>query len=89
MNKSIVDANDVQNQIKRLKWRSRRSMLEVDLYLDRFMSRNGLESLEMDELVCYADLLELNDWDFLALLQGSKISDSILMQNVIKKIVNI
>jgi antitoxin CptB len=75
--------------LKRLKWRSRRSMLEVDLYLDRFIFSQGLERLTNHELEAYSQLLELNDWDFLALLQGIKECRDVVMQNVINKISNI
>jgi succinate dehydrogenase flavin-adding protein (antitoxin of CptAB toxin-antitoxin module) len=88
MNQQISINSATEIHIKRLQWRSRRSMLEVDLYLDRFMHKNGLESLNPEELRCYEDLLELNDWDFLALLQGSDTSCDVLIQNVINKILN-
>lgn len=74
---------------RRLKWRSRRSMLEVDLYLDKFILAGGLEKLEMNELSPYAELLELSDWDFLALLQERERCNDVLMRNVITKIINI
>lgn len=83
------DGQDNNLVIRRLKWRSRRSMLEVDLYLDRFIFLGGLEKLTADELASYTLLLELSDWDFLALLHGSQRCNDIVMQNVIKKINNI
>jgi len=66
----IMDKSIHLLNLERLKWRSRRSMLEVDLYLDRFIQNQGLHRLSDDELIEYANLLEMNDWDFLALLQG-------------------
>ena len=80
----MTDNNDLL--LRRLKWRSRRSMLEVDLYLDRFIFSDGLEKLAEDELCSYANLLELSDWDFLALLHGSKKCNDAVMQNIIEKI---
>lgn len=83
----MMDESDLL--LRRLKWRSRRSMLEVDLYLERFIFLRGLEKLTVDELSSYALLLELSDWDFLALLHGSKKCNDVIMQNVINKISNI
>lgn len=80
--------NDSNNIIfERLKWRSRRSMLEVDLYLDKFILAKGLQTLDAAELKCYAELLEMDDWSFLSLLQGAIKTDDIIVQNVIDKIV--
>lgn len=74
--------------LERLKWRSRRSMLEVDLYLDRFILAKGLQTLDAAELKCYAELLEMNDWDFLPLLQGQSLIADKTTNSVIKKIIN-
>lgn len=82
-----MDKTAAEVIIERLKWRSRRSMLEVDLYLDKFILKNGLRTLNSEELECYAELLEMNDWDFLALLQGAIKSDNTVVQNVIDNIV--
>jgi succinate dehydrogenase flavin-adding protein (antitoxin of CptAB toxin-antitoxin module) len=48
-----------------------------------------LKRLTNHELEAYSQLLELNDWDFLALLQGIKECRDVVMQNVINKISNI
>lgn len=49
---------------KRLRWRARRGMLEMDLVLTRFMDRH-LEHLTHDELETFAELLELPDNDLM------------------------
>ena len=62
---------EVLRNIEQLKWRSiRRSMLEVDLYLSKFIEYGGIEALTLEELGKYAQLLELPDSELLLLLQG-------------------
>lgn len=75
-------------EINRLKWRSRRSMLEVDLYLDRFIESLGLDKLSPTELTAYAALLELKDTDLLSLLQRSEQPEDHAWQSIINKIVS-
>lgn len=74
-------------EINRLKWRSKRSMLEVDLYLDRFIQNEGLEQLNAAELNVYRELLELKDSDLLMLLQGKQQPLKKVQQDLISKIV--
>ncbi len=54
---------------ERLRWRSRRGLLEMDLILQRFMARH-LAALEGDDLIVYDRLLDLPDNDFLDLAMG-------------------
>ncbi len=54
---------------ERLRWRSRRGLLEMDLILQRFMARH-LATLEGDDLAVYDALLDLPDNDFLDLAMG-------------------
>lgn len=75
--------------IEKMKWRSRRSILELDLYFDRFITSGGFGSLAVDELVLYQQLLSLEDGDLLLLFQGKEeLSDSNL-QGLVNKIVKI
>lgn len=69
-----------------LKWRSKRSMLEVDLFLDRFIQHGGLDELDEEEIKLYEELLLMNDWDLLALLQKQYISDDNKLTELINKI---
>ena len=71
---------------ERLKWRSRRSMLELDLFFDKFIQENGLDSLSESELNAYQNLLTLDDGYLILLLHGIVDSDDVLEQMVIDKI---
>lgn len=73
--------------VEKLKWRSiRRSMLEVDLHLTKFIDAGGLNELTNDELMIYADILELSDSELLLLLQGNAIHQIDDYDEMFKKI---
>jgi succinate dehydrogenase flavin-adding protein (antitoxin of CptAB toxin-antitoxin module) len=55
--------------LERLRWRSRRGMLELDLILTRFLQAK-LETLSQEEIGIFDDVLRLLDNDFLDLLMG-------------------
>lgn len=74
---------------EKLKWRSRRSMLELDLFFERFILTGKFEQLTEDELGAYQLLLELDDGDLLLLFQGKHAHNDELMQRVIDKIVQV
>lgn len=71
---------------EKLKWRSRRSMLELDIFFDRFIQNNGLEKLTEVELYAYQNILTLDDGYLLLLLQGNAYSNDEIEQIVIDKI---
>lgn len=54
---------------KRVVWRSRRGLLEVDLQLERFV-RDVLPGLDDAEWQRYADMLLLSDNDLMDYLNG-------------------
>jgi antitoxin CptB len=56
-------------QRARLRWRSRRGLLENDLILTRFLDAHEA-ALTDDEVEAYTRLLELTDNDLMALLLG-------------------
>jgi antitoxin CptB len=56
-------------ELERLRWRSRRGMLELDLILARFL-QSKLETLSQDEIGIFDEVLRLSDNDFLDLLMG-------------------
>ncbi len=58
-------------QLSRLRWRSRRGLLENDIFLSRFLHNPAL-SLSDDDLDALAFLLDLSDPDLLPLLSGSR-----------------
>ncbi|WP_263078778.1 succinate dehydrogenase assembly factor 2 [Endozoicomonas sp. Mp262] len=51
-----------EDDVKRLQWRSRRGMLELDFLLEPF-TREAFCSLSEDEQVVYSRLLECEDPD--------------------------
>jgi citrate synthase len=75
--------------VEKLKWRSRRSMLELDLYFDRFITSGNLASLTADELHAYSHLLTLDDGDLLLLFQGNAALADNNLQQVINKIIQV
>ena len=57
------------------RWRSRRGMLELDLYLVPFAERE-FGRLSCTERVAYAELLRCDDWQILDWLQGRREPDT-------------
>jgi succinate dehydrogenase flavin-adding protein (antitoxin of CptAB toxin-antitoxin module) len=69
-------------EIKRLRWRSRRGLLELDLVLERFLAQR-LDDLDQGELNAYRRLLELEDTDFMDIVNGkADLDDPELMKLV-------
>ena len=54
---------------KRIRWRSRRGLLELDIVLERFLAA-GFDALDEHGLVAYRRLLDLDDNDFLDVVNG-------------------
>ena len=66
----------------RLRWRSRRGLLENDLILTRFLDAHEIE-LTDDEVDALTRLLELSDNELLDLLLGrTEPADSLALPNV-------
>jgi len=66
----------------RLRWRSRRGLLENDLILTRFLDAHEIEMTD-DEVDALTQLLDLSDNDLLDLLLGRPgLADSIAVPNV-------
>ena len=55
--------------LERLRWRSRRGMLELDLILARFLQAK-IETLSQEEIGILDEVLRLSDNDLLDLLMG-------------------
>ncbi|MCC2645554.1 MAG: gltA, partial [Burkholderiales bacterium] len=55
---------------QKMRWRSRRSMLELDLYFDRFIRSGKFDSLSDKELEDYNELLKMEDSEIILLFQG-------------------
>ena len=56
-------------ELKRIRWHSRRGLLELDLVLERFLAQR-FDSLSPAEMSAYKALLELPDNDFLDVVNG-------------------
>lgn len=56
-----------ETELRRLRWRARRGLLENDLILERFLNREG-EALDRDAAAALSRLLELGDNELLDLL---------------------
>ena len=66
----------------RLRWRSRRGLLENDLILTRFLDAHEIE-LTDDEVDALTQLLDLSDNDLLDLLLGrTEPADALAVPNV-------
>lgn len=72
--------------IESLKWRSRRSMLELDLYFDSFIQNDGLQQLSSGELLIYDEILNLKDEELLLLFQGKTRFIDENLQDVLERI---
>ena len=67
------DAKNMSDEeVRRLNWRCRRGLLELDIVLQRF-SENYLRGLNKHELLAFDSLLDLPDNEFLDVLT-SKVS---------------
>ena len=62
------DAADPRGMLERLKWRSRRGLLELDIVFERFW--NATHELDEREARALEALLELPDNDLLDLVMG-------------------
>jgi antitoxin CptB len=76
-----VDAADV----RRLRWRCRRGLLEVDLLLQRF-ARDRLEALSAEEAAVLAGLLERPDAELLEWLLGRERPEDPQVADVVDRI---
>ena len=56
--------NMTEEEVRRLSWRCRRGLLELDIVLQRF-SQNHVATLNVQELLVFDSLLDLPDNEFL------------------------
>jgi antitoxin CptB len=71
--------------IERLKWKSRRGLLELDLVLERFWKGAG-KALTPEEAAALERLLALPDNDLLDLVMGRTESPDARLQAVLHKL---
>ncbi|MDZ4141909.1 MAG: succinate dehydrogenase assembly factor 2 [Methylotenera sp.] len=68
--------NMTDEEVRRLSWRCRRGLLELDIILQRF-SENHLTDLSTQELLAFDYLLDLPDNEFLDVVTARKALTSI------------
>ncbi|MCG6976385.1 MAG: succinate dehydrogenase assembly factor 2 [Acidiferrobacterales bacterium] len=72
--------------LRRLRWRCRRGLLELDLVFQRFLEHR-YATLASDDKERFQRLLELQDNTLLAYLNGDETPDDPDLTKIIKKIV--
>ena len=60
---------------RRIRWLTRRGLLELDIVLGRFMAQE-FDSLSDDELAVLVQILDLPDQEFLALVNQKESTDN-------------
>lgn len=82
----MLNAENIKDaEQRRLAWRCRRGMLELDIMLQRFVV-NHFNGLSLAEMHTFDEMLELPDNEFWALLSAPNISNlSESMRTVIAK----
>ena len=83
----MLNAENMKDaELRRLAWRCRRGMLELDIVLQRFIAQH-FDELTLAQLKALDDLLELPDTDFWTLISSDKITPkNIDTVNVVNKI---
>ena len=92
---NLENVQDVENiqyaviikdaEFRRLSWRCRRGMLELDIVLQRFMAMH-FYSLSTEELATFDVLLEMPDNDFWSLLQQNVSALDVTKKTIIQKL---
>jgi antitoxin CptB len=72
-------------ELRRLRWRCRRGMLELDLVLLDFLDRHYAQ-LSTGERVAFQRLLSLPDTALIAFLHGTQEADSEELKNIVNKL---
>jgi antitoxin CptB len=88
--------NMTDEEVRRLSWRCRRGLLELDIVLQRF-SENHVAGLSVQELLAFDSLLDLPDNEFLDVVTSrvkfidvdvlmAKKLDDVAMNSVLRKL---
>ncbi len=91
-----IAKNMTDEEVRRLSWRCRRGLLELDIVLQRF-SENHVAGLSAQELLAFDSLLDLPDNEFLDVVTSrikftnvdvlmAKQLDVLAMNSVLKKL---
>jgi len=71
---------------RRLAWRCRRGMLELDIVLQRFV-KEQFGGLTLAELEVFDEMLELPDNDFWAMIQSvGRVKHEVALESVLQKL---
>ena len=83
----MLNAENIRDaEQRRLAWRCRRGMLELDIVLQRFMAQY-FNDLTLDELGAFDVMLELPDNEFWSLLQMKNLHlRNVAQQSIVDKI---
>ncbi len=81
-----VETNKTIEQ-RRLAWRCRRGLLELDIVLQRFIARH-FDDLSQQELLAFDALLALPDNDFWALISNNSLQQNGGADAVQKQVIN-
>ncbi len=82
----MLDAENIKDAEKRrLAWRCRRGMLELDIVLQRFIS-NHFDALSLAEMHAFDEILALPDNDFWALINANTPHLDVARNAVIEKL---
>jgi antitoxin CptB len=71
--------------LERLKWRSRRGLLELDLVFERYWKRVGIE-MDREEATALERLLALPDNDLLDLVMGRAETPDASLRALVEKL---
>jgi succinate dehydrogenase flavin-adding protein (antitoxin of CptAB toxin-antitoxin module) len=74
-----------QRQLERMKWRSRRGLLELDLVFERFWAADGAK-LDEKQAAALEKLLALPDNDLLDLVMGKAIAPAGDLGDLVEKL---
>jgi antitoxin CptB len=77
--------NIADRDIERLKWKSRRGLLELDLFFTKFWQQEQLALNEEDKVVL-SRLLDFPDNDILDLFMARKTSDDRSVQKLVDRV---
>ncbi len=80
--RDLSASDDKAIRLNRLRWRSRRGLLELDLVLTRFLATH-LERLSEPELLAYTQLLQGDDNDLLDYVNGLQTPDDVMQQKIV------
>lgn len=82
----MINAEIMQDaEQRRLAWRCRRGMLELDIVLQRFVAQQ-FGGLTLDEMQHFDAMLDWPDNEFLDLIQGVKTQSNPSVQSVLNKL---